>query len=69
MLSERVQGTGALCVAGDYAAAPLRATAQRENAASVLHVIEIVEVDAGTNRFRKLRAFFDLARAWSATAA
>ena len=62
-LAERVEITGAVCVAGNEAAAPMRAVIERDGGAIEIDVIDVVEVDPATNRFKKLRAFFDLAGA------
>ncbi len=61
-LAERVEITGAVCVAGCEAAAPMRARIPRDGGLVEIDVIDVVEVDE-SGRFKKLRAFFDLAGA------
>jgi steroid Delta-isomerase len=61
-LAERVEITGAVCVAGCEAAVPMRAIVARDGGLVEIAVIDVVEVDA-TGRFKRLRAFFDLAGA------
>jgi steroid delta-isomerase len=62
-LAERVEITGAICIAGNEAAAPMRALIEQGGGLVEIDVIDVVEVDPTTNRFKKLRAFFDLAGA------
>ncbi|HEU4429946.1 MAG TPA: nuclear transport factor 2 family protein [Myxococcota bacterium] len=62
-LAERVEITGAICIAGCEAAAPMRALVARADGLVEIDVIDVVEVDLATQRFKKLRAFFDLAGA------
>jgi len=62
-LAERVEITGAVCIAGNEAAAPMRALIERDDGLIEIDVIDVVEVDPATNRFKKLRAFFDLSGA------
>lgn len=61
-LAERVEITGAVCVAGREAAVPMRARIAQPSGAIEIDVIDVVEVD-DAGRFTKLRAFFDLAGA------
>jgi steroid Delta-isomerase len=61
-LAERVEITGAVCVAGREAAVPMRATIARDGGFIEVDVIDVVEVD-DSGRFKSLRAFFDLAGA------
>jgi steroid delta-isomerase len=58
-LAERVEITGPICIAGNEAAAPMRARIARPDGVVEIDVIDVVEVDA-SGRFKKLRAFFDL---------
>jgi hypothetical protein len=62
-LAERVEISGPICIAGNEAAAPMRARIQRPDGAIEVDIVDVVEVDPATNRFVKLRAFFDLAGA------
>jgi len=61
-LAERVEITGAVCVAGREAAVPMRAIIARDGGFIEVDVIDVVEVD-DSGRFKGLRAFFDLAGA------
>jgi steroid delta-isomerase len=62
-LAKRVDLTGAVCVAGNEAAVPMRAIVAQGGGLVEIDVVDVVEVDPATQRFRKLRAFFDLAGA------
>lgn len=62
-LAERVEIAGAICIAGHEAAAPMRALIARDGGLVEVDVIDVVEVDPASGRFKKLRAFFDLAGA------
>jgi steroid delta-isomerase len=62
-LAERVEITGPICIAGNEAAAPMRALIRRPDGLVEIDVIDVVVVDPATQRFEKLRAFFDLAGA------
>jgi steroid delta-isomerase len=62
-LAERVEITGPICIAGNEAAAPMRARIHRPDGVIEVDIVDVVEVDPATNRFKKLRAFFDLAGA------
>jgi steroid delta-isomerase len=62
-LAERVEITGPICIAGNEAAAPMRALIERDGGLVVIDVIDVVELDPATNKLKKLRAFFDLAGA------
>lgn len=62
-LAKRVDLTGAVCVAGNEAAVPMRAIVARDGGLVEIDVVDVVEIDPATQRFRKLRAFFDLAGA------
>jgi steroid delta-isomerase len=62
-LAERVEISGAICIAGNEAAAPMRAVIERDGGRVEIDVIDVVEVDPATHRIKKLRAFFDLAGA------
>ena len=64
VLAERVEITGAACIAGREAAVPMKATLARDGGFIEIDVIDVVEVD-DPGRFKKLRAFFDLAGARS----
>jgi steroid delta-isomerase len=59
-LAERVEISGPICIAGNEAAAPMRARIQQPGGAIEVDIVDVVEVDPTTNRFKKLRAFFDL---------
>jgi steroid delta-isomerase len=61
-LAQQVRIVGACCVAGREAAVPMRARIARDGKVLELDVIDVVEVDE-QGRFKKLRAFFDLAGA------
>jgi steroid delta-isomerase len=61
-LAERVELSGPVCVAGREAAVPMRAVVERDGGLVEIDVIDVVEVD-GSGRFKRLRAFFDLAGA------
>ena len=58
-LAERVELTGAVCVAGNEAAVPMRATIRRDGKRFEIDVIDVVRCDA-QGRLLALRAFFDL---------
>jgi len=61
-LAQQVRIVGACCVAGREAAVPMRARIARDGQVLELDVIDVVEVDE-SGRFKRLRAFFDLAGA------
>jgi steroid delta-isomerase len=61
-LAQKVEITGPCCVAGREAAVPMRARIAQGGRLLELDVIDVVEVDE-QGRFKKLRAFFDLAGA------
>ena len=61
-LAQQVRITGACCVAGREAAVPMKARIARDGKVLELDVIDVVEVDE-QGRFKRLRAFFDLAGA------
>lgn len=61
-LAQQVRITGACCVAGREAAVPMKARIRRDGRILELDVIDVVEVDE-SGRFKRLRAFFDLAGA------
>ena len=58
-LAERLEISGAICIAADEAAVPLVAQLRRDGQLYELDVIDVASF-ALDGRFRSLRAFFDL---------